>query len=955
VPFRECGSLWGRWDLHFHTPASFDYKNKSVTNTEIVEGLKAAGVEVVAITDHHTIDVARIRDLQRLAGKTLTIMPGIEFRTELGGKEKVHLIGIFPENSHIDDLWTKLSGKLELTPEDVIRKGGDESIYVDFREAAELIRQLGGIVTTHAGGKSNSIENIPNNSPFKMALKTDLARECVDLYEVGRPSDCEGYERIVFPAIKCRLPLIMGSDNHDISHYDVKAICWIKGDPSFQTFQQLRSDPQRASLSPSPGETNRIVSNPTKYISEVTFTKLTGTRVDDDWFSGTVQLNPGLVAIIGNKGSGKTALAEVIGLLGNCESADSFSFLNEKKFRQPRNNKARAFQATMKWRSTHSVTRLLSDLTDKNAPADVSYIPQSYLEEICNEVNDLPGSAFDRELKSVIFSHVSEEEKLGTQTLDRLIEFRTEPLEERLGSLRLEMSELNKNIAALEQQCSDTNRQLLLNLKAGKGRELEAHDALKPAEIVKPDADPLQQVQMESIGKKIEAANKERDAVAEAIRGAEAHRSFAAKQIASVSRIRQHLRNFEATYNSFLLTLNGDCEVLGLSPKELVRVTVNSSAVDEAAQAATTTSAAQEQIIAAGLVQTSELKTMVDSLTEQLDAPNSAHQRYVEALRAWVEKREAIVGTQDKRETLAYLERQIEELDQLPSRLSAAKEARKEKVKEIFQQIEAMVLVYRTLYHPVQEFIMRNQVANQKFHLEFDASVVSVNLDDLVLGKVNQSRKGSFSGVEEGKRSLKTLIATADFQTSDGVAGFADELMERFYADYRYAPPTAVALQDQLRQSVDPAMLMDAVYGLEYLQPKYQLKWSGKSIEELSPGERGTLLLIFYLLIDRRDIPLIIDQPEDNLDNQTVYDMLVACLREARKRRQVIIVTHNPNLAVVCDADQIIHSHIDKQGKNKVTYTGGSLENPVTNKFSIMVLEGTRPAFVQRDRKYQDD
>jgi hypothetical protein len=87
-----------------------------------------------------------------------------------------------------------------------------------------------------------------------------------------------------------------------------------------------------------------------------------------------------------------------------------------------------------------------------------------------------------------------------------------------------------------------------------------------------------------------------------------------------------------------------------------------------------------------------------------------------------------------------------------------------------------------------------------------------------------------------------------------------------------------------------------------------------------------------------------------SFDNQTVYDMLVACLREARQRRQVIIVTHNPNLAVACDADQIVHSHIDKQHKNKVTYTSGSIENPKTNALCITVLEGTRPAFVQRER-----
>jgi hypothetical protein len=138
----------------------------------------------------------------------------------------------------------------------------------------------------------------------------------------------------------------------------------------------------------------------------------------------------------------------------------------------------------------------------------------------------------------------------------------------------------------------------------------------------------------------------------------------------------------------------------------------------------------------------------------------------------------------------------------------------------------------------------------------------------------------------------------------------------------------------------------------KYVSEVQFLKNAGSTLDE--DWFSGTL--IFYLLIDRRDVPLIIDQPEDNLDNPTVYDMLVACLREARKRRQVIIVTHNPNLAVVSDADQIIHSHIDKQHKNKVTYTTGSLENPKTNALSIRpVLEGTRPAFVLRDRKYHEE
>lgn len=113
-------------------------------------------------------------------------------------------------------------------------------------------------------------------------------------------------------------------------------------------------------------------------------------------------------------------------------------------------------------------------------------------------------------------------------------------------------------------------------------------------------------------------------------------------------------------------------------------------------------------------------------------------------------------------------------------------------------------------------------------------------------------------------------------------------------------------------------------------------------------------MLLFYVLVDTSSNPLVIDQPEENLDNQTVFNALVLAIKEARKRRQIVIVTHNPNLAVVCDADQVIYAHLDKKDANKVTYECGSIENPAINRRIIDVLEGTRPAFDNRDSKYQE-
>jgi hypothetical protein len=89
-----------------------------------------------------------------------------------------------------------------------------------------------------------------------------------------------------------------------------------------------------------------------------------------------------------------------------------------------------------------------------------------------------------------------------------------------------------------------------------------------------------------------------------------------------------------------------------------------------------------------------------------------------------------------------------------------------------------------------------------------------------------------------------------------------------------------------------------------------------------------------------------------NLDNASVVRLLVDCIRRARSRRQVIIVTHNPNLAVYCDADQVIHCALDKADGNRIIYFTGAIEDYPINKMTVDVLEGTYRAFDNRRRKY---
>ena len=312
------GSIWRKWDLHFHTPASDDYGYKAATNKEIVDGLIAAGVEVVAITDHHRIDTARVIELQKLGGDKLTVLPGIEFRSELGGSDSVHFIGIFSETIDGVDLWTKLSGKLDITEAEVAKRGGD-TIYCPFVETAGVIHELGGLLSVHAGKKTNSIEGLKNSDYIKQIIKKDLVRDCIDIYEVGATTDIEDYVQKVFPHLDRPIPLILCSDNHDIRNYSPKCPLWLKGDKTFEALRQTLYEPlRRVAVSTdkpiAPLLTIRTVSINFPVETELVNQSGDEYRSDKFCFRGKTEVtfSPYLTCLIGGRGSGKSTLFNLI-------------------------------------------------------------------------------------------------------------------------------------------------------------------------------------------------------------------------------------------------------------------------------------------------------------------------------------------------------------------------------------------------------------------------------------------------------------------------------------------------------------------------------------------------------------------------------------------------------------------------------------------------------------------
>lgn len=137
---------------------------------------------------------------------------------------------------------------------------------------------------------------------------------------------------------------------------------------------------------------------------------------------------------------------------------------------------------------------------------------------------------------------------------------------------------------------------------------------------------------------------------------------------------------------------------------------------------------------------------------------------------------------------------------------------------------------------------------------------------------------------------------------------------------------------------------------LTYRVPDYfEIFYKGKPLIEHSLGQRASALIIFLLSLKENDI-IIIDQPEDDLDNQTIYDDVIKVLRDLKTKIQFIFATHNPNIPVLGDCEQIVSCHYENK---KISTFIGSIDDINIRKHIVTIMEGGDEAFEKRKLIYE--
>lgn len=288
----------------------------------------------------------------------------------------------------------------------------------------------------------------------------------------------------------------------------------------------------------------------------------------------------------------------------------------------------------------------------------------------------------------------------------------------------------------------------------------------------------------------------------------------------------------------------------------------------------------------------------------------------------------------------------LEDQKRLTELLKVRKElltSRSENRSAIFKEhLRFAIKVNKNLKESIEDFFITIKYTENRYSPEFETT-----LKDLMGWRTSQVPKAtiiarSMSVIEFVEAIVKNDERKLISIQHDGSALLSLDDAKRIIANLRennkYEDLESVAYDD-----------LPEITVTKLIEDKGIKRSVVRRISQLSLGQQQSVLLGILLLSDS-DRPLLIDQPEDNLDSEFIFKTIVSNLRKIKERRQVIIVTHNPNIAVLGDAELIIP--LKSTSTHSMVINSGSIDNPDTVAVCCQILEGGESAFKQRKTIY---
>ncbi|CAB3688683.1 hypothetical protein CEY09_26060 [Achromobacter marplatensis] len=971
------GSQWRRWDLHVHTPESkLGASFVGVSWEDYISSLEKASEEqeiaVIGITDYMSIDgyekifaARNCAENPRLSSVEL-ILPNIEFRampaTRDGKALNIHILIDPSAPDHIARIKRALRNlKVTYTTaegqhaygcmrEDLISfakaqnpaikddeeayKFGIQQFKPSYEKIIEWLKAEGWLRSNCLVGIANGKDGISGLPVDGFSAIRDELLKHADFIFSGNPNDRTYYlgkkvgadaEEIIrmYKGLK---PCLHGSDAHEIKKMfkpDDDRHCWIKSDPTFEGLRQVLWEPDsRVNI----GAGKPQLSDSSRIIEEIRITQSNG------WFAETsIKLNPGLVTVIGEKGAGKTAIADLIAFASGVpvDIKSQSSFISKGRLHLT------GVKVELIWGSG---TKTMGELTDKpyQTPKPlVRYLSQDFVERLCSV--DHQGSELQEAIEEVVFSHLDEVHKEDYSTFEELRAARESASQARQDNFRGQIFSLHREIERLHTHIEQ--RPSKVATRDQTSQQIEEMKKQLPSIVEAADGEALKRLDDEQKG--LKAVELE---------------------LSKKSRAKRSVEDFLRSYSE--LKENTDRQLRDLIESSQFKAVISDDQAsrlkpswDDSIEAELTALSDKIEkeisVLRGGAESTTpdgnsifDITARIGLLQESLSKDETNRKRLLDLQKQ--------ISTQEA--TVKRLTREIEEIDDKTAKLLVQRcQERTQLYLKYFEALTEDEKGLQELYAP-----MKQQLDSLGAEMKFELSAGYRIDHSSWLEKASRF----FDGRRPASSAKKDAIEKFVIDTLSPAWGSGDQTkIESAMAAFSDIVSPIEFMEKHASPSLKLIDLLDWMYSTDHVGTTYKIRYGGTSLEHLSPGTRGIALLVLYLLMDEDDRrPLIIDQPEGNLDNSSIYSQLVPYIRTAKEKRQIVLVTHNPNLVVATDAEQIIVALADRvstQAYPNISYIAGSLEHNEADSSAkgirqavCTLLEGGDRAFKEREGRY---
>jgi energy-coupling factor transporter ATP-binding protein EcfA2 len=915
------GARWWKFDFHCHTPASDDYGKgpdqqqlRARTPREWLLDFMLAGIDCVAITDHNSgawVDRLKgaLEDLRRDKPedfRELYLFPGVEISVSGG----VHVLALFDSDMSTEKI-AALLGAVGFTgtfgrSDDVTTKSFSEVV-------SEIVRNGGIAIPAHVD-ENNGLFTKFSGTTLKQAI------ECTDLFAMELVDSAW-----IKPGIYCDNKTgwtdVLGSDSHHPAgnagqQYPGSRFTWVKmGGPCLEGLRLALLDgslsirrSEAASADPNAHGALMIES------VEIAEARYMGRSASGDRSRGfRMVLNPWLNAVIGGRGTGKSTIVEFLRMALRRETELPTTLLDD----------------FTKYRKVYQ-SRDDDGLLTANSRLDVVYRKDGTRYRICWAGEGVPvviqvddGAGGWRAEQG----DVAQRFPVRVYSQKQIFELAKDPL----ALLRIvdEAEEVNR-AKWDEDWRAEENRFLSLRADARR-RAAELGDESRLMG------------ELEDLKRKLEAF--------EGTDHAAVLKEYQRRQRESGT-----VENWESTWRSASSRVRELAK--SIVPQGLARETF------EQADPSATDLLGKSGEVVGGLIQ---VQKRLEELAAEIDALSVQ----------WAERR-------DSSQWKAAVDSALNAYSQLQERLKQQgagdpsvygelvkrRQGVEDRLAEIRRRRDELDGIYKQAGESLDRLGVLRQELTQR-RREFIGKVLAQN-------PYVRIRVIPYGGKDAAESELRRLLQrdSGGFEKDIGTPGDGDSLLGRLYQgssdpkdfevrlqsmkanvrDIAVGKHDPLALKDQRfaahMAKLPPEALdrVEAWFPEDSLQVEYSTTADGssfRSIQEGSPGQKTAALLAF--LLSYGEEPIILDQPEDDLDNHLIYNLIVKQLRTIKQRRQVLVVTHNPNIVVNGDAELVV-ALAARSGQTQIE-AQGSLQERAVRDTICNIMEGGREAFERRYRR----